>query len=397
MKVLITTDWYKPVINGVVTSVVNLAAGLTELGHEVRILTLSGDRASHTEDNVTYIGSVSVGMIYPNARLKTAPSSRYVRELIDWHPDIVHSQCEFSTFFLARKISEACGCPLVHTYHTVYEDFTHYFSPSVRFGKYMAAAFSRHILAKTQAVIVPTGKIQTMLAGYAIQTPISVIPSGLNLEQYASAISTQERNTARHALGFTEKDRVLVYLGRLAKEKNISELFEFFAQQNEPQLRLLLVGDGPHRVKLEEEAAALGISERVVFTGMVPPSEVARYYRLGDIFVSASQSETQGLTYVEAMAAGLPLLCRDDLCLQDVIKSGINGFTYHNATEFHQILSQLLSDTALCRALSQAAKETAFGCYSAKSFAQHAANVYQTLLDQDAAAADHSAEEPLSA
>ena len=139
MKILITTDWYKPAVNGVVTSVVSLADGLAAEGAEVRILTLSSDLHSYTKGNVTYLGSVGVGRIYPNARLKAAPSSRYVQELMKWCPDIVHSQCEFSTFFLARKIAEACRCPLVHTYHTVYENFTHYFSPNVRFGKYMAA------------------------------------------------------------------------------------------------------------------------------------------------------------------------------------------------------------------------------------------------------------------
>lgn len=135
MKVLITTDWYKPVINGVVTSVLSLADGLEALGHEVRILTLSGTIHSYCEGNVTYIGSVSVGKIYPNARLKTAMTHGYVRDLIAWKPDVVHSQCEFSTFFLARRITQICRVPLVHTYHTVYEDYTHYFSPSISVGR----------------------------------------------------------------------------------------------------------------------------------------------------------------------------------------------------------------------------------------------------------------------
>lgn len=160
MKVLITTDWSYAAVNGVVTSVHSLADGLTALGNEVRILTLSSDRHSYVKENVIYIGSVGVGKIYPDARLKTALSGKYVRELIAWHPDVVHSQCEFSTFFLAKKISEACGCPLIHTYHTVYEDFTHYFSPSIRFGKYMSAELSRRILSKTQEVIAPPEKLR---------------------------------------------------------------------------------------------------------------------------------------------------------------------------------------------------------------------------------------------
>ena len=115
-------------------------------------------------------------------------SGRYIRELVEWHPDIVHSQCEFSTIFLARRISELCACPLVHTYHTVYEDFTHYFSPSVRFGKYMAAAFSRTVLEKTDSAIVPTGKVRDMLRRYGVGTPVTVIPSGLERTELETAV-----------------------------------------------------------------------------------------------------------------------------------------------------------------------------------------------------------------
>lgn len=382
MRVLITTDWYKPVINGVVTSVVNLADGLSALGCEVRILTLSGTQRSYAKGNVTYIGSISVGTIYPNARVKTAPSGRYVKELVDWHPDIVHSQCEFSTFFLAKKIAEACGCPLVHTYHTVYEDFTHYFSPNVRFGKYMAAAFSRHILAKTQAVIVPTEKIKTMLCGYGVQTPVTAIPSGLSLKQFKAAQSPKERHKAREAIGFSDSDFVLVYLGRLAKEKNVSELLALLSQRGEARLRLLLVGDGPYRTQIKKETQELGLCGKVVFIGMVPPAEVANYYRLGDAFVSASRSETQGLTYIEAMAAGLPLLCRNDPCLNGVIERGVNGFTYQNTAEFHSLLDRLMAEQSRCRRLGAAARDTAFQDYSAEGFAKKVAGVYQSLLKQ---------------
>ena len=224
MKVLITTDWYKPVINGVVTSVISLLDGLTALGADVRILTLSKDLHSYKEGNVTYIGSIGVGKIYPNARLKAVPSSKYIQDLIEWHPDIVHSQCEFSTFFLAKKIAEACACPLVHTYHTVYEEFTHYFSPSIWFGRYMAAAFSKRILAKTDFVIAPTGKVRDLLQRYGVKTPVEVIPSGLELEQFAVQMDDMERNTLREKLGIGKEDVVLLYLGRLAQEKNIEEL-----------------------------------------------------------------------------------------------------------------------------------------------------------------------------
>ena len=122
MKILITTDWYTPAVNGVVTSVKNLQRELERRGHEVRILTLSQSLHSWSRDGVTAIGSVNAGRIYPGARLRTAMAGRWVRELMDWRPDVIHSQCEFSTFILARRIAEELDVPLVHTYQTVYED-----------------------------------------------------------------------------------------------------------------------------------------------------------------------------------------------------------------------------------------------------------------------------------
>lgn len=376
MKILITTDWYRPAINGVVTSVVNLADGLSALGHDVRVLTLSGSLRSHREGNVTYIGSVGVGGIYPNARLKAAVTHREIQELLAWKPDVVHSQCEFSTFFPAKKIAQACGAPLIHTYHTVYEDFTHYFSPSVRFGKYLAAAFSRKTLAKTQAVIVPTEKIKRLLQGYGVSTPIAVIPSGLALGQFETPVDAPERKKLRAGFGISDGDRVLLYLGRLAQEKNIGELLALLAGQTDSRVKLLLVGGGPYRTHLEQAVRALGLEGRVVFAGMAPPDDVARYYALGDLFVSASRSETQGLTYLEAMVSGLPLLCRDDPCLSGVIEDGVNGFLYADAGEFQDKLASLLDSEELRRSMGGAGRETAFGHFSARGFAESVLAVY---------------------
>ena len=165
MKILITSDWYIPAVNGVVTSVKNLRRELEARGHEVRVLTLSQNHRSYKRDGVTYLGSVAAGLIYPGARLRTALAGKWVREIVEWEPDVVHSQCEFSTFFLARRIAEELDIPLVHTYHTVYEDYTHYFSPSVHFGKKAAAVFTRWAPSHTDCLIAPTAKVRLRRAG----------------------------------------------------------------------------------------------------------------------------------------------------------------------------------------------------------------------------------------
>ena len=130
MKILITTDWYAPVVNGVVVSVLLLQRELEKLGHEVRVVTLAPGLRSFRRGPIYYIGSVSAGKIYPGARLRLGRSEALLEQLEAWGPDIVHSNCEFSTFPAACHIAERAGAPLLHTYHTVYENYTHYFSPS---------------------------------------------------------------------------------------------------------------------------------------------------------------------------------------------------------------------------------------------------------------------------
>ena len=371
MKILLTTDTWTPTINGVVTSAVTLRRRLTARGHEVRVLTLAGGSRTYIRDGVTYLGSLDAGLIYPGARLRTPAMHDAMAELIAWGPDVVHSQCEFSTFAPARRIARACHAPLIHTYHTVYEDYTHYFSPSRRMGKRLAAGFSRWICARTDAVIAPTEKIRRLLAGYGVTHPIRVIPTGLELERFAAAPDP----ALRGALGLPQDKKVLLYLGRLAKEKNIEELISAMALL--PQAVLLIVGDGPERPALEQLALARAPGQ-VLFAGAVPPEKVPAYYALADAFVSASTSEAQGLTYVEALAAGLPLLCREDACVQALIRQGRGGWMYQDRQELVQLVRQLPCGAAAqsVRAQARAAAEP----YGAEAFAEAVEGLYREQI-----------------
>ena len=376
MKILITTDWYSPAVNGVVTSVLNLRRELELRGHEVRVLTLSQDLHSSVQDGVTRIGSVAAGLVYPGVRLRTALAGRWVRELVEWGPDVVHSQCEFSTFFLARRIAEELNVPLIHTYHTVYEDYTHYFSPSVRLGRRAVAALSRWVAARTDCMIAPTGPVRTLLQGYGVRTPVFVVPSGIDLRRFRRPPVPGCRASLLAALDIPRENLVLVSVGRLAAEKNLDELLRFRAAMGDQAVTLLLVGDGPYRAQLEREAADLGLrAPQVVFAGMVPPQQVAEWYQLGDLFVSASSSETQGLTYVEALAAGVPALCRADPCLSGVIRDGENGWQFRDFSDFMSKLETFRAHPELRRALSEQAAASARD-YSAEEFARRVEGIY---------------------
>lgn len=381
LKILITTDLYATSTNGVVTSVQNLFDVLTAKGHDVRILTLSGDMRSHKEGRVYYVRSMPLGVVYPDVRMPTAFHNAYFDEIIEWKPDVIHSQCEFFTFQFATHISRATGAPIVHTYHTLYEQYVSYLFPSRRLGRLLVRVLSRKRLKEVKTLVAPTMKVENALHSYGIQNPISVVPSGISLEQHHQRLTPEERLERRRELGIGENQKVLLNLGRLGTEKNLGELMALFALalKNDPNMVFLIVGDGPAREDLERQAQELNIREHVIFTGMVEPSDVQNYYQLADVFISASTSETQGLTYIEAAANGLPLLCRQDDCLADVLKEGENGYEYRSTQEFLEAIDKLMEHPAIREAASRRSEEIAES-FDKQSFGNAIEKIYESVL-----------------
>ena len=382
MKVLITTDLYTTATNGVVTSVRNLMEELTKKGHEVRVLTVSEKLKSRQEGNIYYIKSLPLGAIYPDVRMPLSNHHhRFIRELIEWKPDLIHSQCEFFSYQFAEYISRKTGAPIVHTYHTLYEQYVTYIIPSQRLGAYFVGKLSKLRLRKADAIVAPTAKVETVLKNYGLHNPIHVVPSGVALDQHKQRLTEEERKQKRKDLGIPEDALVLLNLGRLGTEKNLTEVVELFAQTraHNDRLYLLIVGDGPARRELEETAENLKVRQYVIFTGMVAPEEVHSYYQLGDVFVSASTSETQGLTYVEAAANGLPLLCRKDPCLDGVLVEGRNGWEYEAEEEFCEILDALLDHPEICDAAGVQSEQIA-STFDKSNFAQQIEDIYETVV-----------------
>jgi len=381
LKILITTDLYTVNTNGVVTSVQNLFNELTGKGHDVRILTISADLHSRRDGAVYYIRSVPMGVVYPDVRVPVSFRHKLIKELIDWKPDVIHSQCEFFSFQFASRISRITGAPIVHTYHTLYEQYmTSYLIPNKRVGDFLVKFLSRKRLQNVDSVVAPTQKVENALQGYGLQVPIQVVPSGISLEQHHQRITPEQRLHKRRSLGIQEEDQVLLNLGRLGGEKNLEELMELFAaaRKNNEHLKFLIVGDGPARAGLELLARKLNVSESVIFTGMVEPSQVQEYYQLGDVFVSASTSETQGLTYIEAAANGLPLLCRQDDCLADVLQPGENGYEYTSAEEFLNAIDAVM-DPHWRAAARKRSEEIASG-FDKKAFGEAIETIYEAVL-----------------
>lgn len=380
MKILITTDAYGAMINGVAVSVQNLYTALKTTGNDVRILTLSQDNHSYQDGDVYAIRSKPLA-IYPDIRATFSFHDNLFDAILAWKPDIIHSQSEFFTFVFARKISKLLDIPIVHTYHTLYEYYTHYFCPSKTIGKKIVSTGTRLICNKTDAVIAPTSKTAHLLDGYGVYTPTNIIPTGLDLERFESQNDTDTCHKLRARFQIPPNAPVIVTLGRLAREKNVEFLIRQMTDSRiqELDVHFLIVGDGPDRNRLEALTQELNLQNVVHFTGMVQPKEVATYYRLGDIFVSASQSETQGLTYIEAMACGLPLLCLKDVCLNGVLQPEHNGYFFETSEEFVLHLTNMLQTPLHLKLLGQHASETSRN-FSKETFARKALILYQNTI-----------------
>ena len=358
MKILITSDWNTDAINGVVTSINNLMYGLRARGHEVKLLALSSDHQTRTTEDGWEVASLPANFVYPDARVRVGLMTKVYDKVIEWGPDIVHSQCEFSTFLMAHHIAHECDIPIVHTYHTVYEDYTHYLGlkpiktirnmshiPSIGVHKKVAtkavAEFSKTISRFCQAMIAPTEKVKELLLGYDSKCPVFVVPSGITLENFRQVLSEDDRKSLRKKYDIKDDEIVALFLGRVAKEKNINEVMKYISSRDE-KVKLLVVGDGPELENLKKLADKMEINDKVSFAGMADPTEVWKYYQLGDFFTSASTSETQGLTYIEALSSGLPLLCRKDPCLDDVVSEGENGCLFTDEDEFYSGMDRVL-------------------------------------------------------
>ncbi len=380
MKVLLTSDLNPTSVNGVIVSVLLLKRELERKGFEVRLLTLSPTVRSYVEKDVYYVSSVPL-KIYPDLRASLDWHSHLIDELMEWGPDLIHSQCEFFTYSFVQRIARRCRCPIVHTYHTQYEYYTNYVLPG-NWNRLLSEVMRRR-LETADVVIAPTEKTRRYLVREGIKGDVRIIPTGIDLDAFRHPASAEELVKMRRDLKIPEHWMLYGSIGRIAREKNLSEVLRAhqMLRKSREDVGLLLVGDGAGMEDIRREVHALGLERSVFFTGMVPKESVGAYYRLLDVFVSASVSETQGLTYIEALANGRPVVARRDGAIEDVVVDGENGFQFDTTEECAHDVLQLLNDEALRSRMAKGAVEKA-ECFGKERFADRVASLYREVLNR---------------
>lgn len=382
MNIGLFTDAYYPQINGVVISTGILKDELEKLGHKVTIITVSDPKNDDQTDDVLRLPSIPLALL-PAFRLGSPYSVKVMKRIKKLNLDIIHTQTEFSLGFFASIVSRKLNIPIVHTYHTMYEDYTHYFSTKhiEKYAKSLVKHFSKAICKSKDNVIVPTQKVEDALRKYGYSDAVNIIPTGVNTAPFDPLnIDMKEVDRLRYKYNLQGK-RVLLFVGRLAKEKSIDELIKSFARIHHKDFCMLIVGDGPERKHLEELSFNLGLRSKIIFTGQVPWANIGLYYQLGHVFASASTSETQGLTFIEAMAARLPVLARYDHNLDEVLLDQRTGYFFRNNFELDLYLKTLLQTPSLCSYLGETGYKHVKQ-YSSSLFGKNIEGVYQATLSR---------------
>lgn len=312
MNIGLFTDTYFPQVSGVATSIKTLRDELIAQGHHVYIFTSSDPRATDSpEDGIYRFPSVPF-VSFKDRRIAFTGWLKVLRIARKLDLDIVHNQTEFSLGVMGKMVAKELGIPCIHTYHTMYQDYLHYIANG-RVLKPKDVARLAHLYLKNMAgVIAPSERVLDTLESYHVESPIRVIPTGVNLRVYRLRDTPEQKLSMRQKYGYDSDTPVLLSLSRLAFEKNIQELIASMPDvlAKEPAAQLLIVGDGPARQSLERQVREMDLRDHVTFAGQISNDEVPHYYQIADVFVSASDSESQGLTYDESLASDVPIVVR---------------------------------------------------------------------------------------
>lgn len=391
MRIGLFTDTYTPDINGVVSSIVTLQKELEKNGHDVFVITNHKAARMKREGNVLRLPGLELKWLY-GYKLSTPYHFSAQEEIRKMNLDIIHVHTEFGVGMFGRIVAKYLNIPVVTTYHTMYEDYTHYINrfdidEVDKVSKKMISTFSRVVSDSAQAVISPSEKTKETLIKYGVKTPIYVIPTGLNFDNFNRAnIDMDQVQAIKEQYGILPSDHVIVFVGRIAPEKSIDIPIEGFRYVKDKSIKFMIVGGGPQLDELKNMAHQYGLDDQIIFTDKKMREEVPAYYACADCFVSASLTETQGMTYIEALACELPVFARPDDVLTDLVFENETGYLFETPQEFAQKLEAFFALPLEQRnRMKQRAKETV-AKYDSKVFYSKVISTYYQAIDdyQDA-------------
>ncbi|MBQ3198772.1 MAG: glycosyltransferase [Firmicutes bacterium] len=345
MRIALFAETYLPNVSGVVTHVHALRVGLERLGHQVLVVCGDNSYGGHLlQDGVLYCpGYVSQKFYgYTISTPWSRQRSKYIR---DFNPDIIHLHTEFGIGFFGMHWALKHDVPLVYTLHTMYDDYVYYIAPRpfIPAARSLSHRYISRYITNCDAITGPSLKCQEYVDALGIKRQVRVIPNPVELDKFTPEnIRPEDVAAVRQKHNLPDDCDYALFVGRLGREKSADVLIDCWAEAVAPEdkLKLLIVGDGPVRDELMQQAERLGVTDRVIFPGKVMHDDMPPYLALGSLYITASLSDTNSISMLEGMAAGLPVLQKYDPLNGDQVTEGVNGFVFADAAELKQKISQ---------------------------------------------------------
>lgn len=360
MKIAIFSDTFLPQTNGVATVVSQSAKSLSSLGHEVWIFTVCQSRQNiffGAEEKITIIilPSIPAGA-YRGERL-TLPVGIAFRRLKEFKPDVIHTHTPFGVGWEAIWAAKKLKIPLVGTHHTFYDYYLKHIKADYDWVKKISWKYTILFYNYCDLVLSPSRSLGDALSKMGLKKPIQVLQNPIETDVFRPAPDIETKKNLKKEFGINDKS--LVYMGRVSYEKSIDQVLKAFALvlKNNPELQLMIIGDGPEKNNLERLAENLKIREKIIFTGSLPRDEknLVRALQANDVFVTASKSENMPMSVLESMSCGLPVVAVAEKGLAEIVKDGVNGLIAKtdDATDMAEKISRLASDDSVLKKFSQ--------------------------------------------
>ena len=352
LNVAVFSDSALPILNGVSVSIDALIQGLRDKGHSVHLFTSGFPGHKELDPNTHRFTAINTIFAkgYP---VSIPPFYPMLAEFRRHKFDIIHTHTPFTVGFVGLRWAESHGIPIVSTYHTHYDKYTHYIPLLPKpYLRYKIAKHTNFYYNNVDRIITPSDASLRWLRRHNVRKPISVVPTRIPVPRDI------DQAAARARLGARADQRVMLYVGRIAVEKNIGTLIKAakIAMAEDPSLHLWFVGDGPALEGYRRMIGSMGIGDRVSFFGFVPRHEVDEFYAAADVFVFPSMTETQGLVVIEAMSYGLPAVVVTGGGAGSAIRNGKNGFLVKNdPMELARAIGKALENESTYNLMSQSA------------------------------------------
>ena len=389
MRIGIFTDTYPPNVNGVSTSIFVLKKSLEKKGHTVFVITVNNNKSKYDYDSDERVLRIpSLDLHTYDYRITSVYPIKAIKKVKEMKLDVIHSHVEFTIGIFAKVVSEQLRIPLVHTAHTLWEDYTHYVSQGNKYIDLASKKIVKHLATffydKTNTeLIVPTKKIYNLCKNkYKIRKNVHIVPTGIDIEYFFKEnFDKLALQNLKKSLGLSRKDFVILSLSRLAKEKSVDRLVINHKEivKKHPNIKLLIVGYGPDEELLKNMVKDLGLENNVIFTGKVPLDKARFYYQISNMFVTASTTETQGLTVIEAMASSLPVVVVKDESFENSVVDDLNGYFFVSDEEYINNILKIYKDKKLYDRFSKQSRILSNG-HSSKYFADRILDVYEAAI-----------------